>query len=324
MPLNPNLNTLAYFEAVARTGRVSLAAEELGVSPAAVSQQLKLLEEQWGVRLFRRKDRRLTLTLDGEMLFQTTAAAFRMIRGARAAVLRQQDIRQLNLRSSPSFAVRWLTPRLKTFLDAHPDWGVRVDASPDFSDFEREVIDFDIRYGSGSWEGLHNERVLDDLVLPMCAPEYRDRMQALSPDPREQLAQARLIHSVKALYQWDMWHAVNGIERATETAQLKFDRSSMAIQLARDGAGVVLDSATLAFDDLARGALVPFSTAFPAIGFPAYWVVCPARHTKRRIVRLFTDWIIAEGQNHDRAARAMLAGLGCSMREADEGEPGLL
>ncbi|WQO99416.1 LysR family transcriptional regulator [Sinorhizobium meliloti] len=79
MPINPNLNSLAYFEAVARTGRVSLAAAELGVSAAAVSQQLKQLEEQWGVRLFRRKDRRLSLTIDGELLFQTTTSAFRMI-----------------------------------------------------------------------------------------------------------------------------------------------------------------------------------------------------------------------------------------------------
>ncbi|MEI4487419.1 LysR family transcriptional regulator [Frigidibacter sp. MR17.14] len=324
MPISPNLNCLAYFEAVARTGRVSLAAAELGVSPAAVSQQLRQLEEQWGVRLFRRTDRKLTLTLDGERLFQTTTAAFRMIRGARAAVLRQRDSRQLSVRSSPSFAVRWLTPRLKGFLDANPDWGVRVDATPDFSDFETEVIDLDLRYGSGSWEGLQTEMVVNDFVLPMCSPEYRDHLRGLSDDPAVQLGQARLIHSVKALYQWDLWLAVHGIDRPEEMAPLRFDRSSMAIQLARDGAGLILDSATLAHEDLERGTLVPLSPAFAVVEFPAYWIVCPPRHTNRRIVRLFSDWMRHEGQLYDTGIRALLDGLGCRLRIADEGEPGLL
>ncbi|YBV93982.1 LysR substrate-binding domain-containing protein (plasmid) [Phyllobacteriaceae bacterium JZ32] len=324
MPINPNLNTLAYFEAVARTGRVSLAAAELGVSTAAVSQQLKQLEEQWGVRLFRRNNRRLALTIDGEMLFQTTTMAFRMIRGARSAVLRQHNSRQLNIRSSPSFAVRWLTPRLKGFLDANPEWGVRVDATPEFSNFETEVVDLDLRYGSGNWEKLHTECIINDFVLPMCSPSYRDKLHAFSENPILQLSQARLIHSVKALYQWDVWLLVHGIDTPTEQAPLRFDRSSMAIQLARDGAGVVLDSATLAQEDLERGTLVPLSTTFEVVEFPAYWIVCPNRHTNRRPVRLFTDWIRDEGAKFDQFARSLLVNLGCSLRIAREGEPGLL
>jgi DNA-binding transcriptional LysR family regulator len=324
LPINPNLNSLAYFEAVARTGRVSLAAEELGVSAAAVSQQLKQLEEQWGVKLFRRTDRRLTLTIDGEMLFQTTTTAFRMIRGARSAVLRQHNSRQLNIRSSPSFAVRWLTPRLKSFLDENPEWGVRVDATPEFSNFETEVIDLDLRYGSGAWEGLHTECIINDFVLPMCSPSYRDGMRAISDDPIQQFRQARLIHSVKALYQWDVWLLVHGIDPPTEQAPLRFDRSSMAIQLARDGAGVVLDSATLAQEDLERGSLVPLSTAFEVVEFPAYWIVCPVRNTSRRPVRLFTEWIRHEGAKFDQAARAMLEDLHCTLRKARDEEPGLL
>lgn len=324
MPLNPNLNSLAYFEAVARTGRVTDAAAELGVSTAAVSQQLKQLEEQWGVRLFRRQDRRLFLTLDGEMLFQTTTAAFRMIRGARSAVRRQSDSRQLSMRCSPSFAVRWLTPRLKDFVDRNPDWGVRIDASPDFSDFETEAMDLDLRYGSGHWPGLHAECVLNDYVVPLCSPDYRDRLRAVTDDPAGQLAAARLIHSVKARYQWDLWLAIHGVDMPDEQAPLRFDRSSMAIQLARDGAGVVLDSVTLACDEMQRGTLVPLSPAFPAVEFPAYWIVCPARHMNRRIVRLFTDWLHANGRAFQASARQVLEDLGGRIRPADPGEPGLL
>ncbi len=324
MPINPNLNSLAYFEAVARTGRVSLAAAELGVSTAAVSQQLKQLEEQWGVRLFRRDNRRLTLTIDGEMLFQTTTTAFRMIRGARSTVLRQHNSRQLNIRSSPSFAVRWLTPRLKNFLDDNPDWGVRVDATPDFSNFETEIVDLDLRYGSGTWEKVHSECVITDFVFPMCSPDYRDKLRDISDKPELQLSQARLIHSVKALYQWDVWFLVHGIEPPSQQAPLRFDRSSMAIQLARDGAGVVLDSLTLAQDDLKRGTLVPLSEAFDVVEFPAYWVVCPARHMTRRPVRLFTDWLRKEGTKFDQSARSLLDTLNCTIRPTRDEEPGLL
>lgn len=323
MPLNPNLNSLAYFEAVARTGRVTDAAAELGVSSAAVSQQLKQLEEQWGVKLFRRQDRRLSLTLDGEMLFQTTTAAFRMIRGARSAVLRQSDARQLSMRCSPSFAVRWLTPRLKDFLDANADWGIRIDATPDFSNFETEALDLDLRYGSGNWPGLQVECILSDYVIPLCSPEYRDRMRHISDDPARQITAARLIHSVKALYQWDLWLAIHGIDAPGELAPLRFDRSSMAIQLARDGAGVVLDSVTLAYDDLRQGTLVPLSTEFPAVEFPAYWVVCPARHINRRIVRLFIEWVRANGLAFQAASRQCIEDLGCTIRPAAPGEPEL-
>lgn len=118
--------------------------------------------------------------------------------------------------------------------------------------------------------------------------------------------------------------AVHGIDMALERAPLRFDRSSMAIRLARDGAGVVLDSVTLAFDELRNGTLVPLSTAFAAVEFPAYWIVCPARHMNRRIVRLFIDWLRDSGATFQAAARHCLARSGCPIRSASEGEPGLL
>lgn len=247
-----------------------------------------------------------------------------MIRGARSAVLRQNDSQQLAMRCSPSFAVRWLTPRLKDFLDLNPEWGVRIDASPDFSDFETETMDLDLRYGSGRWPGLHAECIINDYVVPLCSPAYRDRLSVLADDPVRQLASARLIHSVKALYQWNLWLAVHGVDMPVEQAPLRFDRSSMAIQLARDGAGVVLDSVTLACDEIQNGTLVPLSPAFPAVEFPAYWIVCPSRHLNRRIVRLFRDWLHRNGADFQAAARQCLEGFGCAIRPAADGEPGLL
>ena len=166
---------MLYFEAVARLGRVSRAAEELEVSPSAVSQQVKLLEQRIGVRLFRRDKRRLSLTSEGARLYQSVSTAFNLLRNARQVVSRQQDFRQLILRVSPSFGVRWLAPRLSGFIEKYPSWGIRVDATPDPSDFEREVIDLDVRYGAGDYPGLLSNPSPTITCCPCAAPLISSR-----------------------------------------------------------------------------------------------------------------------------------------------------
>ncbi|MBW0159651.1 LysR substrate-binding domain-containing protein [Sedimentimonas flavescens] len=309
-----NLKATEYFEAVARLGSVTKAADELGVSPSAVSQQLAALETQLAVKLFRREKRRLILTLDGDRLFQTTTQAFGAIRNARSAIAHQRDMRNLTIRVSPSFGVRWLGPRVGAFAAANPDWNIRIDATPDFSAFETESIDFDLRYGLGTWSGLLVEPKMHDLVLPLCSPHYLEELQSISDDPVEQLAHARLIDSVKTLYRWDLWLASNRITLPNLTYPFRFDRSSMSIEMAKQGGGIALDSVTLCLGELERGELVPFSTAFEVIDFPAYWLVCPPRHMNRRIVKRFAEWLGEACSIHDNTARAQLSARGCSFR----------
>jgi LysR family glycine cleavage system transcriptional activator len=309
-----NLNSMAYFEAVARLGGVARASEELQVSASAVSQQIRLLEQQLGVRLFHREKRHLRLTIDGERLFQTTSQAFQSIREVRAAIVRQRESHNLSIRVSPSFGVRWLAPRLIEFIRQHPTWGLRVDATPNFSEFETEVIDLDLRYGEGGWAGLYSNCVVNDLILPMCSPAYLEELRALSPDPRAQLAKARLIDSVKAYFRWDYWLARNGVQGATMSYPYRLDRSSMSVQLAKDSGGVILESSTLAFEELRRGELVPLSPEFEVIEFPAYWLVCPARHMGRRSVKQFSTWVEAVGIRDTEIARSWLSDRGFRMR----------
>lgn len=308
-----NLNAMTHFEAVARLGGVAKAAEELKVTPSAVSQQLRLLEHQLGVRLFRRERRHLSLTIDGERLYQTATQAFESIREVRNAIVRQRESFQLSMRVSPSFGERWLAPRLAEFSSDYPSWELRVDATPNFSDFETEVIDLDLRYGDGGWAGLHSDCILNDFILPMCSPSYLEELKAKSDDPREQLLGARLIDSSKAYFRWDYWLPRNGIQGARMSYPFRFDRSSMSVQLAKDGAGVVLESTTIAFDDLAQGLLVPVSTEFDAIEFPGYWLVCPSRHMNRRAVRLFSDWVSQVGKRDAERAREFLSSNGFRM-----------
>jgi LysR family transcriptional regulator, glycine cleavage system transcriptional activator len=309
-----NLRATEHFEAVARLGSVTKAAEELQVSPSAVSQQINTLEAQLGVRLFRREKRRLVLTLDGDRLFQTTTHAFRALRNARSAIARQRDHRNLVVRVSPSFGVRWLGPRIADFAAHNPDWNIRVDATPDFTAFETEAVDFDLRYGLGGWTGLTVNCVLNDLVLPMCSPAYLERLRQHSDDPAAQLAEARLIDSVKMLFRWDLWLALNRIEVRDLTYPFRFDRSSMAIELAKQSGGIALDSVTLCLPELQRGELVPFSTDFAVIDFPAYWFVCPPRHFNRRIVKRFSDWLNKACEDHQAQARSFLKERGCTFR----------
>ncbi len=311
-----NLNAMAFFEAAARLGRISGAAEELGVSPSAVSQQIRALEAQLGVLVFRREKRRLFLTQEGERLYQATTQALGMIRDARGAIMRQREAQRLIIRVSPSLAVRWLGPRLKDFMDQSPSWDLRIDAAAAFSDFDKETVDLDLRYGHGGWAGLHEERVLSDRVLPLCSPAYLATLRRVSDDPAAQLRAARLIDSVQSVCRWDQWFARQGIAGLGIAGggcamPAQFDRSSMAIQLAADGGGVALESATLALREIESGALTPLSPAFAVLAFPAYWLVCPPRHLNRRGVRAFRAWLLERAAAHDAQAARTLAALGC-------------
>ncbi|PUB18950.1 LysR family transcriptional regulator [Yoonia sediminilitoris] len=308
----PNLNALPYFEAVARRGSITRAAEELSISPSGVSQQIKLLEQQLGVKLFRRAGRNLSLTLEGELLAQTTGTALRMLSDVQANLRGTRNAARLNLRVSPSFGVRWLGPRLSDFIRQYPDFDLRVDAAPDPTDFDREIMDIEVRYGTGNWAGLHSTPLVADHVLPLVSPAYLARLP-----PDDPLSKARLIDSARALCQWDFWLWHHGQTRATNVKSVLMDRSSMALQLACDGAGVVLESLALAEAELTDGRLVPLTPALPVLSFPAYWMLSPARFLKRRPVRLFMDWAQGQAAAHQHRIERLLADNGLTVTQVD-------
>ena len=316
MPLTPNLNVYLYFETVARRGTITRAAEELSVSPSAVSQQVKLLEQRLGVKLFRRDGRLLSLTLEGEQLFQTSNTALRMLRDADRHLGKTREPHRLNLRVTPSFGVRWLGPRLADFMAHNPDWDLRIDAAPDPTNFESEVMDLDIRYGTGDWQGLHARVVVQDHVLPLCSPAYLKNLGAVD-DAAGMLDQARLIDSARALCQWDFWLMHNGIETRSNTKSILMDRSSMALQLALDGAGIVLESLALALPEVAEGRLVPVLPTLPVLTFPSYWAICPARFLNRRPVRLFLGWLDTAVKEHSAQVDTILDQHGLTVEAID-------
>lgn len=300
----PNLNGFVYFEAVARRGTISRAAEELGVSSSAISQQVKLLEQTLGVKLFRRQGRLLSLTLEGEQIFQTSATALRMLSDAQHHFGKSREPYRLNMRVAPSFGVRWLGPRLSDFVARHPDWDLRVDAAPDPTDFDREVMELDIRYGQGEWPGYYSHTVFYDRVLPLCSPEYLETLEECDT-PGAMLAAARLIGTPRALCQWDHWLSYQGIDASVPRMPILMDRSSMALQLAVDHAGIVLDSLSLALPEMAEGRLVPVLPQLPVLRFASYTAICPTRYHKRRSVQLFLDWMAQQVATHEEDVAAI-------------------
>jgi LysR family transcriptional regulator, glycine cleavage system transcriptional activator len=309
-----NLNATQYFEAVARLGGVTRAAEELQVSPSAVSQQIRLLEQQLGVKLFTRSKQVLSLTIDGERLYQAATRALQSIRDVHGAIVRERQNLGLSIRVSPSVGEKWLAPRLVSFAESHPDWHIRVDGTPNFTDFANEIVDLDIRYGSGHWDGVHVEHLLTDYIVPMCSPAYREKLARISPDPVIQLRNARLVDSIKAYIRWDQWLEQNAIGNIPMAYVYHLERSSMSIQVARQGGGLILDSATLAHEELKRGELVPLSATFDAMAVRSYWIVCPTRHLSRRPVRTFIDWLSEEASAQQRDVKALLRSAGITVR----------
>ena len=309
-----SMRAIEHFEAVARLGTVTKAAIELGITPSAISQQIKLLEAQLGITLFRREKKRLALTLDGDRFFQATTQALTTIRNAKNTMTCRRNTRNLTIRVSPSFGVRWLGPRIRSFADANPEWSIRINATTNFTVFDAESVDVELRYGSGDWSGLAVNNIMHEPVLPLCSPDYLDKLRSLSNDPREQIRHARLIDSVKMLYPWDAWLSSNRITATGLNFAFRFDRSSMSIEMAKQGGGLAFDSAVLCLPELQRGELVPFSTGFDVVNCPAHWFVCPPQHFNRRIVHRFWDWITEMATQHDTEVRSLLNALGCKFR----------
>lgn len=304
MARDTNLNAYLYFESVSRRGSVALAAEELLISPSAVSQQIKALELQMGIKLFRRSGRKLVLTLEGEQLYNAASAALGILKNAKTNLSMTRETTRLNLRVSPSFGVGWLAPRLSNFIAKHPNLDLRVDAAPDPTDFDREIMDLDIRYGLGQWSGMHVEPMVHEYVLPLCSPGYFDVLTSKNQD--DPLASARLIDSARALCQWDYWLLETGQTTSANQKKILMDRSSMAIELAIDGAGVVLESLALCADAVDSGKLVPLLPNQNVFAIRAYWLVCPERHLKRRAVKAFVDWMKVEVSVFDTQVNAIL------------------
>ena len=275
------------FEAAARLSSFSLAAEELFVTPSAVSHQVKFLEEQFGVQLFHRVHRAVILTDAGRRYAEEISAAFARIEAATRDLGRLTKSDILTIHSTPSFATQWLMPRLARFSARNPDIDVRLNASKDPIDLVTGAVDVDIRYGSKNIQpaGVLAEAFPPETIVPLCSPQL-----AHGPHP---------IHSPEDLIHHPLIHSEVCLGRKHRDVKLdlkrgpRFDRSFMSISAAVDGLGVCLESLLLVQRELETGRLVP-PLGLDGLKVQGYTFNVLKSSADLPKVRNFHDWLFAE------------------------------
>jgi len=286
----PPLKAVMTFEVVSRLASISKAAEELNLTPSAVSHQITNLETHVGRKLFDRTARGVEVTPAGQRYQQSLAGALAVIAGA-AENAREDTVELLRIQVSPSFAALWLMPRLSRFRSEHPDIKVRLSASHVHSDFARGEVDIDIRYGLQRWSDLHVEAIFTEEILPLISPKLKEQLDLRNP---EDLLVQNLILSNVNIVQWPQWFAAHGVPVSPSEYNLSFDRAYLSIQAAAQGLGIALESDRLAEDALGRGLLVPLFPYRKRIQVHGHHLVYPSSHAERSKVARFVSWIRKE------------------------------
>lgn len=285
----PAIGALRVFEAAARRLSFKDAAEELNVTPTAVSHQIKHLEQAIGVALFERGPRRVTLTAAGRQLFPTLRDGFDSIERAIEQLVRAQGAQVARLSSTVAFMARRLATRAGSFRDAYPDWTLRLDASNELVDLDADA-DAAIRYGSGLYPGLLVEHLFEDRFAPVCSPLLNIRSM-------RELRRATLIHfewgeagrGDERAVDWRQWLAAAGAAGIDADTGVSFSEELHAVQATIAGQGIGLLSLTLVEEELAAGVLVqPFDLSLPSF---RYDLVYGARASARPATTVLRHWV---------------------------------
>ncbi len=309
----PSLNALRAFEAAARHLSFKDAAEELHVTPAAVSQQIKTLESHLGIRLFHRLNRELRLTEMAQACLPKLREGFRCFAEAMEQAQLSSATDTLTVSVAPSFAAKWLVPRLHRFVASYPDIDMRISASmtpvdmagpAEMAEFRKDDVDMAVRFGRGKYPGFRVDKLFPVSIVPMCSPELLagDKPLRQPDDLRHHI----LLHDgILALDDrrpdWRMWLDVAGVDGVDAKRGQYFNHTALALEAAMKGQGVVLSVKTLALGDLAAGRLViPFDLNIP-LEF-AYYVVCLEATAEQPKIVAFREWLLEEARQEETLA----------------------
>lgn len=300
----PPLTALRAFDAAARHMSFAKAAEELHVTPAALSFQIKSLEEHLGTQVFRRLNRAVELTEAGRAMAPGMADGFQTLAAAWRAAERTLDNETLTVTAGPAFTAKWLAPRLYEFAQAHPDIELRFSASLKLVDLSRDAVDVAIRFGPGTDQGVYSLSLAQEWVCPVMTPELAARY----PTP-ESLRDATLVFDDSIAFlrpssDWATWFRMMGIDFAP-TAGPRFSQADHAVDAALAGVGVVLGRRSLVVKDLADGRLVaPFRKALDT--GVRFRFLCSEGAETRPQIAAFRDWIVAEIQKTEHITEQMI------------------
>lgn len=284
----PPLHTMRLFEAAGRLLSFKLAAAELHVTPSALSHGIQALEDWLGLALFTRGNRSLSLTEAGAAYLPQVRAALDLLAQASCGLPGQAASTRLAISVAPSFGLHWLMPHLPRFQARHPEIEIVIDTHHHAVEFPREGTDLAIRMGRGNWPELTAIHLVQEQLVPVCAP-------ALAANIRQpaDLAATTLLRVADVSEDWESWCALAGLPPIVAARSLRFDTIHMALEAAAQGLGVAMGRLPLAADDLASGRLVSLFGP-PRACATGYWLVAPPETLCRPAVRAFRQWIEVE------------------------------
>jgi len=285
----PPLKSLRAFEAAGRHLSFTRAADELFVTQAAISHQIKSLEDFLGMPLFIRRNRKLLLTDEGQNYWPKIRDLFESLTAATEQLKSQVAGGPLTVSVVPTFATSWLIPRLSKFNKTYPEIEVRLKASDETVDFLQEDVDLAIYYEIGNYPGLHSVTLLSEKLTPLCAPSLLEGEQPLT-SPRD-LKYHNMLHDFST-GDWHKWLKIAGVKGIDLSHGSVFSHSSMVLQAAIFGQGVAMGHIVLSQAEIAAGRLVqPFELMMDSD--LSYDVVCPIESADRPKVKAFIDWLVA-------------------------------
>ncbi|WP_105190412.1 transcriptional regulator GcvA [Pseudoalteromonas sp. T1lg48] len=284
----PPLNSLKAFEAAARHLSFTKAAEELYVTQAAVSHQIKTLEEHLGLKLFLRKNRSLLLTEEGQGYFLDIKEIFSQLDDATERLLARGAKGSLTVSLTPSFAIQWLVPRLSLFNEQHPDIDVRIKAQDQDDNSLQDDVDVAIYYGRGHWSGVETHKLHTEYLVPLCSPMLLTGPKPLN-EPQD-LQNHTLLHDTTRR-PWKVWMKTAGVRNVQVNQGPIFSHSSMAMQAAAHGQGVALGNLVLAKPEIDAGRLiVPFNHSLESKN--AYYLVFRESQSELGKIVSFKEWML--------------------------------
>lgn len=303
----PPLTALRAFVSTARHLSATKAAAELHVTLGAVSHQLRTLEEFLGVDLFVRGHRQLTLTEAGERYFRDVSAAFDSIRSATATLTNPGNKDMLRLRAYTTFSLRWLIPRLSSFYAENRSVELVLSTSNEPVDFSREKLDLAIRLGNGNWPGAVAEKLIPNVLAPVCSPA----LLARGPEVRKpaDLMQHVLLQSTwpERRDDWPEWLAAQGVTAVNDFSLLYFESSALSYQAALEGQGFAMAQLALVEEDLAAGRLVcPFDSYLDK-GEYTYYLIYPEGRRLTPPMKRFRDWLRIQCETYNKQSRRSAA-----------------
>jgi LysR family transcriptional regulator, glycine cleavage system transcriptional activator len=287
----PPLKSIIAFESVARTKSVNRAADELGLTPSAVSHQLANLESIVGRPLFTRLGRGLVLTPTGTQYLSDVTGALAELNRATERASNETSVEILRIHSSPSFGFMWLLPRLAAFQEAHGDIQISLACSYEDISLTSGYYDIDVRHGYAHWNDVEVRTLRRETIAPLASPAYLERFPVRTP---HDLLGRRLIFSESPLVQWQQWFGKFGVAVRHKMFDFTFDRSYMSLEAAALGHGIALESTMLASLHLRRGTLVPVFGPDHAVEVGAHHLVFPAQNAGLPRVARFLTWMEGE------------------------------